>query len=262
MTNNPTGRWKLPDWLPPLTNPPIQLPDWMTEPWRPQQIAEPQTIRQRGQAIEANPGDRWFGLGTSGSGKTTWGKQLLKNLRPLWPSMNTYVIDSKGDPKDFGGWPGLIEQANPPKLLRRGAGDIQIWRPPVNNLAAYDEYMQSIREAREPAIVLVDELASVSNKSGEAVEGYQLLQKQGRGPGITTVTFSQELAGIDSRTIKQCTHLVRFGLMGETEQRRANVMMGRKPKDDEPKHRYGFWYQRLDRRPYNPVYYENWRAFF
>jgi hypothetical protein len=200
-------------------------------------------------------------VGTSGSGKTTWAKQLIQHLFSLWPDMRVYVLDSKGDPRDFGSWRGIVEQDGPPRPLREPGG-VQVWRPGFDDLRAYDEWFGGIRSARKPAIVLVDEVSSISDKGGEAVPEYQKLMKQGRGLEIMPLTLSQEMAGFDRRATGQATHFVRFGLLGDYDRRRANTLMGRGPKEEEPAHRYGFWYQRLDRRPYTPVYYESWRAFF
>lgn len=250
---------RLPAWLPPMSRPPLLS---SLSPSNRQRLTDRpmQLQKQHSNPIQVLMGDRWFGAGTSGSGKTTWGKHLIAGLFKLSSDAGLYVLDSKGDPKDFDGWPGIMEQAAPPRPMKRR--DIQVWRPPRDDLAAYDAWFEGIREARRPAVVLVDELSTISDKSGEGVQGYQKLQKMGRSLGITTVTFSQELAGIDRRVIGQVTHFVRFGMMGEYDQRRANVLMGRGPKEPEPPDPYGFWYLRVDQKPYRPHYYQSWEKFF
>lgn len=184
----------------------------------------------------------------------------MLGLSKVSPADPIYILDSKGDPKDFGGFRGIIEDDKPPRPLK--GGGIQVWRPSFDNLMAYDEWFEAIREERRPAVVVVDELATISDKSGQAVQGFQKLQKMGRGLEITTVTFTQELAGIDRRIIGQVTHFVRFGLLQDYDRRRANVLMGRDPKAPEPPHKYGFWYLRMDQKPYHPHYYDGWQSFF
>lgn len=182
-------------------------------------------------------------------------------MRKLWPDTPVYVLDSthKGD---FDDWDGLLEQDAPPAALRR-PGDVQVWQPGSDNLEAYDAWFHNILERRRPAIVLVDELASISNKSGDAVLGYQKLQKQGRGHNMCMVSLSQEMAYIARQATNMATHFVRFGFQqGEYDAKKANRMIGRPEKAEEPPHEYGFWYARVNKRPIRPIYYESWEQFF
>ena len=205
--------------------------------------------------------ERWFLGGMTGSGKTTFAKQLLMEMRKLWPNPPLYVLDStnKGD---FDNWPGIVEQDKPPAPLRR-PGDVQIWQPRGNDLGAYDAWFTSIVDVRKPAIVLVDELASISNRSGDAVQGYQLLQKQGRGHNICVISLSQEMAYIARQATNQASHFVRFGFQaGEYDAKKANRMVGRPPVAEEPPHEHGFWYARVNKRPVTPVYFDSFKTFF
>lgn len=136
-----------------------------------------------------------------------------------------------------------------------------MWRPYRDDLSAYDDWFSAILHARRPAIVLVDELSSIS-KGRDAVDGYAKLVKQGRGLGITPITLSQEMSNIARQSTGQATHFCRFGLQREYDRRAANGMLGLEGKHPEPQHKYGFWYVRLDERPYTPTYYPSWRAFF
>lgn len=179
----------------------------------------------------------------------------------MWPDAPLYVLDSthKGD---FDGWPGIVEQAAPPAPLRK-AGDIQVWQPDSDNLAAYDQWFHGILERRKPAIVLVDELASISNKSGDAVLGYQKLQKQGRGHNMCVISLSQEMAYIARQSTNMATHFVRFGFQpGEYDSKKANRMIGRQATGEEPADEHGFWYALMTKRPIVPVYYSSFKRFF
>jgi hypothetical protein len=182
-------------------------------------------------------------------------------MRRLWPDVPVYVLDSthKGD---FDEWPGAIEQDAPPPPLKR-AGDVQIWQPGGDNLDAYDQWFHGILEHRKPAIVLVDELASVSNRAGDAVLGFQKIQKQGRGHNICVISLSQEMAYIARQATGMASHFVRFGFQAEEyDAKKANRMVGRAAKAEEPPDEHGFWYARVNKRPVTPVYFESLDSFF
>lgn len=256
MSMHRTERWKLPEWLPPLPRMALQE----------QQPSIPQNLRHQGAGRSGAPNlqvdlsQRWFGAGVTRAGKTTWAKRLIINLRGLFEAP-VYIVDSKGDIKDFGDWSGLVESDDPPRLLRDTRG-VQVWRPPTNILGAYDEYFTKLLEARKPAIVLVDELASISQKDGTAVQGFQRLQKQGAGLEICTISLSQEMIGIDRRAPSQMTHFAMFGLDNTNDRRRANVLLGRDKDAPPPKDKHGFWHCRMDERPHRPFYYASWKEFF
>jgi hypothetical protein len=203
-------------------------------------------VETLGRKIHVSLQDRWVGLGMTGSGKTTWARELLTRLRSAYPAARTYILDSK-QMGDFAMFPGYVirDQISPDALKEPGA--IQIWQPPIDDVGQYSDWFLKILKAREPAIVLVDELSSLGGLHGRSFPlGYMQLSKQGRGLDICKISLTQEAAYIPRVTLGQTSHLLRFRLLNEHDQRTADKMLGRQDKG-EPPHRYGFYYKRLDR---------------
>lgn len=210
--------------------------------------------------IDASLEDRWTGLGITGSGKTVWAKQLVKRLQTSYPGVRTYILDSK-DMGDFDDTPGLrVTGQQAPDALRRG-GQVQIWQPPLNNIHQYHRWFMNILRARKPAIVLVDELASLGEeKPGQYPQGYALLVKQGRKAEICVISLTQEAAAIPRQTMGQMMHFVRFRLENDYDKRVAAKRLNIE-KEKEPRNAYGFFYRRLD-RPGQAHEYRDWQEFF
>ncbi|MGZ6376184.1 MAG: hypothetical protein ACXWPI_15880 [Ktedonobacterales bacterium] len=213
----------------------------------------------RANAIPVALSDRWYILGRTGTGKTTFAKRLVQEMRTLYPWVHLYALDSKGG-DDFQGWPGVITSEEPPAPLppvrgegeNAGLGDVQVWQPPDDDHKAYDAWLHGILKARQPAIVYIDELSSLAaNQSGTSYPiGLPKLLKQGRSLGICTVILSQEAAYIPRQVRMQTTHFTYFRLQDDPHGiQQAMRLLGFDPKTPrEPQERYGFFYRRL-----NPV---------
>lgn len=205
--------------------------------------------------------DRWAVLGMSGSGKTTWAKQFIPRLFE-WYQCPIYILDSKGDGDydDIANEIVVLQEA--PAALREPR--IQVWKPPLDDLEQYDLWLQNILKARQPGVVLIDELANLGRGNAQSyVVNYQLLLKQGRSLKISTISMTQELAYIPRQTAGQTTHLLRFHLQNPHDIRNAAALLGL-PDDArrlEPPYPYGFFYKRTD-RPSPVVSFENWQTFF
>lgn len=222
----------------------------------PPQVVLPRPIQPLHGAIQVTLQDRWLILGTSGSGKTLFSKELIRQLAQIWPTVPRYILDSKME-DDFLGWPGIIEQEDVPPPLRTGT---QVWRPVYDNLATYEEYFEQLLAQPGPAIIYVDETSSIANKRGESGVAFQKLLKQGRSKHKCFIGAAQETAYIPRQLVTQATHFVRFRLVGRYDPRYGNVLVGRDEKADEPRHKYGFVYARSDRRA--PTEYERYQEFF
>jgi hypothetical protein len=213
--------------------------------------------------IQVALSDRWVGLGTTGTGKTTWARELLQRLQSAYPAVRTYILDSKlaGDFDRFTG--EFVGGQIPPRPLAK-PGTTQIWQPPVDDVEQYGVWLENILKARQPAIVLIDELSSLGGRTGLSYPtGYFKLLKQGRGLDISAITLTQEAAYIPRQTLGQTTHLVRFRLQNEEDRRKADKVLGRSRSEygKEPVGKFGFFYRRLD-RPADVLEYRNWQEFF
>lgn len=158
---------------------------------------------------------------------------------------------------DFAGWPGIIEQEEPPRPHTTG---VQVWRPVYDSLDNYERYFEQLLEAGGPRIVYVDETSSIANKRGEAGVAFQKLLKQGRGKRMLFIGGAQETAYIPRQLITQATHFVRFRLIGRYDTLMGNRLTGRAEKADEPRAEHGFIYARSDLKV--PVEYDDYRDFF
>lgn len=241
----------LPAWLPPLPwtdPPPPPLPPARSHPLSRQPTATATAMTPpSGPQIEASLSDRWYVLGVTGSGKTRFAKRLMRTLLALYPFANLYILDSKGG-DDFAGWPGLIPDQEPPAPLYRQGG-IQIWQPPDDDSADYATWLAGIKEARRPAILLIDELSSLgAHGSTSFPVQYARLLKQGRSLRICVVTLSQEAAYIPRQVSKQTTHLVYFRLSPDDRHgitQAARLLGMPDGSNPEPGARFGFFYRRL-----------------
>lgn len=210
-------------------------------------------------AIDVRKSDRWLIVGATGSGKTTFARRLLKEVRAMYSGLNVYVLDSKGV-GDFDGWPGLVMSDDPPAPLERGAGATQVWQPGVDDFAMYDDWFGELLKSPDEFILLIDELSSVTKKNGTAPDNFQKLMKQGRGKNKSVANCTQELAYISRQVVTQTTHIVRFLLVGEYDPRVGNRLVHRDARAPEP-NKYGFYYARVD-KPTPPTHYRSLSEFF
>jgi len=201
-----------------------------------------------GKRIVTSLEDQWAVVGVRRSGKSTWSRELLKQLRSSYPAMRTYILDSSGD-KDFLAFPGVhVESEEAPDVLRT-PGAIQIWRPPMDDVKQYDTWLMRILKAENPAIVLIDELSSLGGMHGRSFpRGYFILSKQGGKHGISLISCTQEAAYIPRVTLGQTTHLVRFRLLDSHDAKKVDKLL-RRPESDwgiDPADKYGFFHRRTD----------------
>jgi GTPase SAR1 family protein len=220
-----------------------------------------QPERRPERALDVSLSDRWYILGMTGSGKTTFAKRLMRELRGLYPGAAAYILDSKGG-DDFEGWPGVVDRQDPPGSVQ--PGHIQVWRPPEDNASHYDAWLEMILKARRPAVVYIDELSSLSTGGGGTNYPPALakLLKQGRSLGICLVILTQEAAYIPRQIRTQATHLVKFRLQDDEHgQRQAARLLGQ-ASISEPTADYGFFYRRLNPKPGSVIEYDGHDEFF
>lgn len=210
--------------------------------------------------IEMSLADRWLIVGTTGSGKTTATRELLRQLRGFYPGLNIYILDSKavGDFDHMGGV--MYTRDEPPDPLPSGAGQIFVWQPSRDDLDAYDDWLAKLLKSPDPFVLDIDELSSITTRGGDSPLNFQRLMKQGRGKRKSVVNCTQELAYIPRQVVTQTTHILRFQLLGEYDPRAGNRLVRRAARASEPP-RFGFYYSRAD-KPEEAVLYRSYRDFF
>lgn len=203
--------------------------------------------------------DRWAIFGFKGCGKTTLARQLIKGYRRCYPMAALYVLDSKGDGL-FDRDPNLSTSSAPPAPLQPGRSIV--WRPDDDDLEAYDAWLQSILKARRPAIVYIDELASLGRNSAQSyVPAYARILKQGRSLHQAVITLTQDAAYIPRQVSGQLDHLIRMRLEDEYDARKLDRKVhGTDKERREPLRPHGLWYKRLGRAS-DAQEYGDWHEF-
>lgn len=195
-------------------------------------------------------------MGTSGSGKTTALKYLDAAYTHLFPTIRHYVLDTKIEGDDFADWPNaIISDRCPP--APKGNDRYQVWRVPQIYPEEIEKWMYRIRKD-PPAILEIDELASLTYPGKVHSPEYNLITKWGRGMSVGSIALSQELSGVPSNAYKQSTHRMGFYLEGEYDRRIRNNML--KHKVDDPPDQFGFYYAHINSRG-EPLYYKDIQSF-
>jgi DNA helicase HerA-like ATPase len=226
--------------------------------------------------IQIQVGDRWAIIGGTGSGKTTFDKYLLKfyyaaglRARRLFP---IYILDTKisGDFAEFHHKSvGHYHFGNEvPKLINpmKDGRPFLVWQPEEDDIDMYDAFLKQVYQARQPAIVLIDELGSLTNANATKFPRYyDILLKQGRGLHIGMISNTQSPAYIPPNLIRQTTHLLRFRLNDQYDAKKLAKQLGREYGEEwEPEHEHGFVYRNCTkpRKSSPPIYYKDLQEFF
>jgi energy-coupling factor transporter ATP-binding protein EcfA2 len=215
-----------------------------------------------GAQIRVSLSHRWAIVGTTGSGKTTFARLLVQQLRALWPHLSLYVLDTK-DAGDFAHWPGVVTGDAAPQALR-GPG-VQVWRPDLGDITQFDEWFRRILRSHDrtrPALVFVDELSSIAPNRERYPAGFAMLLKQGRGKAISLVTLTQNAVNIPRDVLAATTHVVRFRLQNDSDARRIDGQLWRDSRPHEPEAAHGFFYKRLDVPSDAPLTFADARKLF
>lgn len=206
------------------------------------------------QAIEARPindlriylGEHAGIVGATGTGKTVFTcKGFLPYMQHHYPEVPRYILDSTADPDMPKLVPNalIVEGNRAPDLLRESSRTL-IWTPNNSKIPSeYNRWFNQLNDSRRPAIVVIDEIASITK---EALEGLETLFKQLRKHGGTIAAETQEIAKVDTTFFRQLTHFFQFTISPEP----YDLQMARKylniPKEEyeQPKNKYGFHYRR------------------
>jgi hypothetical protein len=200
-------------------------------------------------ALAALLGQHWSIVGTTGSGKTRFALGLMEYLRRQYPHARRYILNSTGD--DMAEVPAKQEHTGDsiPPLLSSSTYT-QVWTPDSDPVDAYNAWLHRILYARKPAIVLIDEVASLSgdSKAPIALEGHTKLLKQGRKHGISVINGVQEFAKSPPSMWRQMTWFTQFRLANDPYEVSSARRFLNIAKDDhrQPHAQFGFHLRRLD----------------
>lgn len=218
--------------------------------------------------VQINPYVRWslydraVVIGMSGSGKTTWVKQLIPRVVGWW-NVPIYILDSKGQ-NEFDNIASEMHQDQRAPHIIPDNGGILVWKPPLDDYAEYERWFNFILKTRQPCLLVIDELASLGKGRADTYPpSYQLLLKQGRGMKMCMVSMTQEVAYIPRQVAGQTSHVFRFHLINsyDVAQSARILGIGEAQKHMEPPLPYGFFYRRVDKP--SPIYsFTNWQQFF
>lgn len=199
-------------------------------------------------------GDNWTIVGRKGCGKTTFFKELIKQLAHLYPSMHIYVMDNKR--RDFNDWPNIVDSDEAPQLLSKDDA-IQVWQPLRRIPDEVETWLERIVHD-VPAIVAVDEGVFLRYTNTWSSEMWEILQKIGRDLPLTTMVGTQDIVKMPRTIISQSDHIARFSLRHPYEQSLMKSVVG---DTGEPRDRYGFFYSNQERGD-SPLYFHDMQEFF
>jgi hypothetical protein len=193
-------------------------------------------------------GEHWTTAGATGAGKTVFNIELMEHYRRKFPHARRFILNSTADPQfeDIIGAQEHTGTQGPPKLP---PAYCSIWTPDEDILESYDRWLHSILYAREEAVVLLDDIASLVGYSStvKILPGHMKLMKQGRKHGITIINGTQEMTRVPLTMFKQMTHFVQMRLGNDpTDLAYARRYLGiTKEQQAAPQAEYGLFYKRV-----------------
>lgn len=228
------------------------------------------------QPIKMKLGDHWAVVGATGTGKTHWNDMLIRTIATATRGfVPIYIIDSKAPIKrpeksDFSFYfrnkkigRRYVGNKLPPILRPDGTNFVAVWTPEEDDLDMYDDFYKQIYQEGRPALVVTDELSSVTTENGRGTRYFNILLKQGRGLEISMASLTQSPSYVPQSYLRQAMHVVRFRLNDEFDAKKLTKAMGRAI-EAEPEHEHGFWYRQVQvpiaKAP--AVYYKDAKEFF
>ena len=207
--------------------------------------------------VKVKAGDKWLIAGTTGTGKSTFLRRLIKSWERLYPTSRIYILDSnyRGDFDDF---PNIIQTDRecPPKP---GANErYQVWQPVFIDAGEVEEWLWGIRKD-PPAFLSIDELITLMTgeySKAHPSEELQRLLKLGRALPVGLGYGTQGLVKVPNDIIGQATHVVRFRLLLPYDQYITSSLLQKKV--GEPEDDHGFWY---GPNRGNPLYFSSVEKF-
>jgi Cdc6-like AAA superfamily ATPase len=218
--------------------------------------------------INFSIGDMWLVVGSTGTGKTTVGKYILKGLHNVSQgALPVYIMDTKlsGDFTEFHqkGIGCLYTGDEHPPLRNKDNSPFIVWQPESDDLDNYDSFFEKIYRNRKPCVVYIDEVSSILGSHGNSKKYYKILLKQGRGLGISVMTNTQMARWLPSEVLTQIMHAILMRVTSVKDEKVMADIFDSYARKDIP-HQHGFFYRDL-RKPLKgnpPVYYKNVKELF
>lgn len=214
-----------------------------------QHIPDEDTEPRPYNSLAVQLGQHWSVVGKTGSGKTRFALGLLEYYRRQFPKVPRYVLNSTDDDMPEIHAPREYRGNTPPDVLNDPTYT-QVWIPDTDDLGAYNEWMLKILYARKKAIVLLDEIASLTgySKQIEVLEGHFKLLKQGRKKGVTIINETQELSRVPLVMFRQMTYFVQFRINNDFNElsRARSYLDMTKEEHHQPLAPFGFHLRRTD----------------
>lgn len=210
-------------------------------------------------------GQHWTVAGATGAGKTVFCLELLEQFRRKFPHIPRYVLNSTGDIQfdNIIGAKHFIGNSIPP--ITNDTAYTTIWTPDDDVMENYDSWLLSFLYSRKPAIVLLDDIASLIGYGNTVhpLRGHILLLKQGRKHGITVINGTQEMTRVPLSMFRQMTHFIQLRLGNDP----IDLSIARrylditKEEQHAPHSDYGLFHKRVGVNfPYEE--YESYTQFF
>jgi hypothetical protein len=218
-------------------------------------------------------GDSIGMFGSTGTGKTSASKKLVSDFwRQSKGQIPIYILDSKfsGDFKEFtqqGVGVHYYGNTLPPLANKKGEGAFIVWTPTYDDPVLYNEWFESIylnaRNNNRTCFLYIDELSSISTRSGNTPLYYDTLLRQGRGLGCSTLSLIQLSRYTSINFSSQIVHLFVFNMNAIKDKQKMIENYGLSKNYKIPD-QFGFWYRDL-KKPSTvnpPKYYATYKDFF
>jgi DNA helicase HerA-like ATPase len=194
-------------------------------------------------------GDHFGLFGGTGSGKTSILKEFLKQFAiQTEGKIPIYLFDTKMDgalSEFYRKGVGVRYFGNEklPPLLNKDNSPFVVISPEFDDKGFYDAVFEQIYRNRRPALVVIDELSSVTNNQYPP-KYFDILFKQGRSLGISMLVGNQAARYLPTTVVDQLMHVIVMNLNNKRDWNKMEDLIGEHAKT-KPAHQHGFYYRNL-----------------